>query len=316
MCLFEMYFVFESTVMYLFTTIHHPESAYLSSFYYNVRQTAAKPHEEYRVMQVLSNKIPTMDGFKRTKNADIKKLESKITTIRRLAETENPKVPASLRLDTNDMECLIRLFKTLDYSDFCEDKFTAEVKASPYFTIMGRWFAILANMNYSNFISFKQYQHPRYNAATSLPMLAAREKNELPYIKWKNTVNADYLFSKIITKALYAAPPAEEYQKIKFSSDLISAAKPRGDLQTYTLSYVGTRFEGEDEDGEIYLWEGFDAWPPVIKHMKLQTWIFHPKFRSPSMLLDPYDWDLVPPSHYGEVEQEITPTNPKLDLML
>lgn len=232
-------------------------------------------------------------------------LEDKLNTLASTAFVNSTvKFQKYQKLTQDELEAICRYFKTVkvpvvdDKVDWSTWRHEA-LPASEYWEEILKPYLVLTTCvdYFSNVVGFTQYKYPRFCSFTSLPMLAAREASNIPYLYWKRGVPKDrwnFLFFKDTARQLMMAPDIHEYNKVKVTSSLLDACIKEDKGPLWHVIEKAPMVEDE-ETGEIF-YAGFNSWPKAIRHMKLQTWLFHPSVRDEnSMVLHPINWDFIPP---------------------
>ncbi len=140
-----------------------------------------------------------------------------------------------------------------------------------------------------------------YAALVPLILAAFKKYQSIPYSKWTN-------FSSIVDKDLYAAmncsPPSYTVEELLDLRDLGSTIKSgdkagtkKNPVSTTTITATGV--------------EEFDKLPRLAKIMLTQVWLAHATIRHDYMVLDPVEWDRMPPSLVAtEVRSLVTSSTP------
>lgn len=255
-------------------------------------------------MQVFNTSIPDITGGNRKGPTRREAAGYKLSRIKDIIEASGEDiksipVASELRLTANDIESVIRAFKTVKYP--VDDNYidmnslgSALRSSERYEDVIRPLLLIQANpVTHTNLFSIKQVEAARYSIASSIMMLAARESQGIPYSFWYNTIHSGDRYSKKLAynrlffnsfaNALESVN-VEEYDSMVITEEdreaLIKKGNPRG--------WYLNKFDAD------HLMPGY-KWHYYIKHMKLNTWIFHPSaYDENSMIFHPSNWDYIP----------------------
>jgi len=264
-------------------------------------------------MRVVSQQLPdtSSTGLSASKRTDLaRKLESLENIFTSSAKV---KIASSLRLNSDDTEAICRIYKTVPVvveGEAVNASATMEnLISSNYWDSILRPYTLLLSLDglsYSSWHYITQIHEPRFSCLTSLFMLAARERHEVPYMYWKRGLSRNdwmFLFDRNVVTALTSpnTPSVAQWDRIKPNATMYQYVlkDPTNPLGYFLAPVPEINDEIEDDEGgPKLLWEGFNKWPKIIQHMKLQTWVCHPSVRDEnSMLLHPFNWDFVPPTN-------------------
>lgn len=212
------------------------------------------------------------------------------------------------KLDSNDLAEVLRAYMTVEVV-IDEDKVdwaaTSEnlVESRDWDNILRPYTMLMShsgNLYYSSWHSIVQVREPRFASATSLFMLAAKQKHNIPFMYWKRGVPTSewaFLLHYSTASALSCGVTLQHWNacvpnEALYAQVLRDLTNP---LDHNLKQPLNVAEETEDDESPRYHWQEFKTWPKLVRHMKLQTWLFHPSVRdTDAMILHPINWDYVP----------------------
>jgi hypothetical protein len=152
------------------------------------------------------------------------------------------------------------------------------------------------------------YKVGEYNNLVPLMLNAFKTYQNIPYSAW-DKLNLNFVVDKDLREAMLSEPPNltnEEILELRNEGMLIkSGAKKNQHRDPRTASM-------------LYGIKEHPKWGPVVADiprltlvMITQIWCAHPSNRTHHMVLDPYDWDNMPPPLLSSEPIVTTPKKPK-----
>lgn len=150
-----------------------------------------------------------------------------------------------------------------------------------------------------------------YCALVPLIMYAHKLHNNIPYAAWGRK-NVRYVVNEALAQAMLCEVPLIEVPRLLEIRDQglvvktgAKAGESRNPLTTYKLYSI--------QDTEL------GPLPELAQTMLTQIWCAHPDNRTKYMILDPQDWDRIPPPLIGvdifKVDSPTPPTKPKVSIL-
>ncbi len=139
--------------------------------------------------------------------------------------------------------------------------------------------------NTSEYIS-AQTKTTRYSCAVPIVLAAYRQTRGIKYSSWDTE---DPYFARLLGPTMQPLLDFELPREFSVEEliDLRPLALPEDAAPTaYRLRHTGC--------------QEFDKLPKNVRHMLLQTWIYHPTVRHADMVCSLEDWDFLPPPLEGE----------------
>lgn len=151
----------------------------------------------------------------------------------------------------------------------------------------------LAMTTRSNLLD-NQIKNPEYGQLTPLILLGFKRHRGINYEHWRNYSGLDY----ILEPKLYTA--VVNQAKLNISTDRLLELQTIGltiKSSTVDASKVGTLHKADSHYGLNGL-QGteLDGLDKLTQMLLCQTWLAHPQNRRETMILDPYNWDSMPPT--------------------
>ena len=149
-------------------------------------------------------------------------------------------------------------------------------------------YAILSRTDIMN---GSQGKKPQYSSAVPLTMAALKEHQGIKYNEWNKEDPSIVYFLGSGLKGLY------DMQKIE---PLALTSEDVHKYRSIGMTYSSGKKEGTTEPPTAWKLNKLDLVPTdvhrndMINRMLLQTWVFNAELRHTNMILDPWDWDLVP----------------------
>lgn len=230
-------------------------------------------------------------------------LENVLSNVKKAADVT---VQKHVKLDADDLAAITRRYmdiKVVVKDDMVDWEPTIDnlTSSKSWENILRPYTVLLSHpgLYYSSYHSVTQVKQPRFASATSLFMLGAKHSQKIPYMYWKRGLNPTdwpYIFNYSTAEALACGVTIQQWNACVPNSSLYQEVlkDPTNPLDHQLKRPENILEHNEDEDPR-YRWQEFKTWPKFIRHMKLQTWIFHPSVRdTDSMVLHPVNWDYIP----------------------
>lgn len=150
---------------------------------------------------------------------------------------------------------------------------------------------IVSTEPYSYYSPLTQTKNPRFCSAVPLPLVAMRDTYGIPYEYWDLSGLNDSQVCFTLGLALGSIYQFRQVNKPVVTEQMRSSAlivKSTGKAISPLGFTSGTT--GDKDFETLVKKRGF------LKHMLLQTWIFHPSIRHPNMVTDIWDMNYTPES--------------------
>lgn len=152
-----------------------------------------------------------------------------------------------------------------------------------------------------------QVKAPEYGAFTPLVLLGFKRMQGVPYESWRTATGLEH----ILEPDLYDAVVLDDYSCCSLGSARLLELRAEG-LKIRTGAKAGSNKSPESTWSLTGL-KGTElgGFPKLTQTMVTQCWLAHPKHRTPYMILDPQNWDAMPPPLVdGEIFKQPTPQKP------
>lgn len=165
-------------------------------------------------------------------------------------------------------------------------------------------------------LMLKQIKYPEYATLTPLIMLGFKRYQNVPYSHWQGLDNLSWILEPKLDSAVnYDCKDlfglgSDRLLEIRQQGLTIRSGSKQGTLKPAETTWCLNNIT-DTELGQL---------PKLTQTILTQIWLAHPRYRSPSMILDIYNWDNIPaplfpvdifsPSKANdpEVEVKTTPT--------
>lgn len=242
------------------------------------------------------------------------KLESLENIFGNVEKATNITIQKEMKLDSNDLSRIVRAYmevKVVLTKNAVEEEMVDWPATAENLTSSKHWNNILRpytglishpGLFFSTWHSIVQIKEPRFACATSPFMLAAKHSQKVPFQFFKRGVPVQewaYLFNYSVADSLACGVSSTEWNSCTPNEFLYQQVlrNPLNPLDHVLKRPENVKAESEDDDEDTprYHWQEFKGWPRLIRHMKLQTWIFHPSVRDEdAMVLHPINWSFTP----------------------
>lgn len=158
---------------------------------------------------------------------------------------------------------------------------------------MGIYYFLTSN---SRFV-MRQYSSGKdYCALVPLILAAQKKMNDVKYSEWDSNVRV--LVDKKLYEAMttdYADYTKDELLEARRVGLTVKSGKAEGTTKSAVSTFGINGTPAVISRGDVQI-EGLSTLPPLVRVMLCQTWCAHPSNRTKYMILDPKDWDNMPPA--------------------
>ena len=154
-------------------------------------------------------------------------------------------------------------------------------------TKLKRVLYLLSRVNRSRLIK-AQSQHPEYATFTPLVALGLKRMQGIKYEFWRGFEGREWIIEPRLLEAVDQSVPtlgSERLLEIRQQGLAVRSGKTAGTNKSVTSTWALTGIQ-DTELGHL---------PKLTQTMLTQCWITHPTKRTQDMILDPLDWDNLPP---------------------
>lgn len=155
-----------------------------------------------------------------------------------------------------------------------------------------------------------QVREPEYSTLTPLILLAFRRMQGVPYSAWTGCDNLKWIIEPRILSSVCLTPEQAEIVG-SLGSERLLELRQQG-LTTRSSSKESTSKSAETT-WKLYHLDGTEigGLPTLTQTIITQCWLAHPKNRRDTMILDPLNWDNMPPPLVSnEIFKQPTPQPP------
>lgn len=136
-----------------------------------------------------------------------------------------------------------------------------------------------------------QVKAPEYGAFTPLILMGFKRMQGVPYEAWRGLEGLEY----ILEPDIYSAVVLDDYTGCNLGSARLLELRAQG-LLVRSGAKLGTSKSPESTWSLTGLKSTeLGGFPKLTQTMLCQCWLAHPKHRTPYMILDPQNWDVMPP---------------------
>lgn len=163
-----------------------------------------------------------------------------------------------------------------------------ETVAKNTHNLLDRVFYRLTRVRRSSLIK-NQTQQPEYGQLTPLILLGFKQAQGYSYEQFREIPGLEWLLEPLLYSALVENDPP------RLSVDRLLAIRQQG-LVYRTGPKAGTS-RNPESTWQLYSVADTELGEQtkLLQSMLCQIWLAHPKHRRQSMILDPHDWDTMPP---------------------
>jgi hypothetical protein len=139
----------------------------------------------------------------------------------------------------------------------------------------------------------KQIAQPEYAQLTPLILLGFRQNHGVLYEHWRTQKDLQWILEPKLYEALVnvSTPLLSKNRLLELQQQALTIKTSQNSSRVGTLRTASSWYKLSGLKGTE-----LESLPLLHQHLLLQTWLAHPQHRRPGMILDPNNWDLIPPA--------------------